>query len=334
MDVTHREHMTALFERALVVLGPDSGPLHLAAAVGTPIGRVFRDTAIVSVRAIVPLALMLLLVVPVVLRHRLPWRDEALLGVLLCIAGMTLFTVGVDIGLQRLGAQSGENLPRLYQATERTHETVILQPFDPSMVFESVAPDGSHGRYFLLEGPSGPTPVPYLPDRYDAASGAYLHVPRSRPRLPGAGGWIALLLVGLGLGFTTTLIEPAVGALGITMENVTVGVFVRRRFVVIVSAGVGAGTMAGFAMLAWSIPLAAILGPLYVVILVLTMVSSELFAGIAWDAGGATTASITVTESGTYTVTGTAANGCTNTANQASCCAITGAKSWAGRLSV
>jgi hypothetical protein len=78
------------------------------------------------------------------------------------------------------------------------------------------------------------------------------------------------------------------------MESVTVGVFPKWRLVLIVSAGVGLGTLAGFAMIVWGIPLLWILVPLYFVILVLTVVSSELFSGIAWDAGGATTASITV----------------------------------------
>lgn len=38
---THVGTLAALFERALVVLGPDSGPLHLAAAVGTPTVSLF-----------------------------------------------------------------------------------------------------------------------------------------------------------------------------------------------------------------------------------------------------------------------------------------------------
>ncbi len=78
------------------------------------------------------------------------------------------------------------------------------------------------------------------------------------------------------------------------MESVTVGVFTKWRTMLIVSAGVGVGTLAGFAMVVWGIPLLWLLVPLYFVILVFTVISSELFSGIAWDAGGATTASITV----------------------------------------
>jgi len=258
------------------------------------VGALFLETAVLAARAVVPLALFLVLIVRVVLRRRLPWPDETLLGVLLCLAGMTLFTAGLELGLLRMGEQSGESLPTLFQGAERIEDAVTIRGFDPSVVFESVAADGSRERFFLLAGPDGPTPVPFVADRWDAATGTYLHVPRSGPRIPGAGGWIALLLVGLGLGFTTTLMEPSVAALGITMENITVGVFTRGRFVAIVSGGVGLGTLAGFAMLTSGVPLIWILVPLYAAILGLTMASSELFAGMAWDAGGATTASITV----------------------------------------
>lgn len=258
------------------------------------VGTVFLETAVVAVRAVVPLALFLVLIVRVVLRRRLPWPDETLLGVLLCFAGMTLFTAGLELGLLRMGEQSGESLPKLFQSSERIEDAVTIKGFDPSVVFESIAADGSRDRFFLFAGPDGPTPVPFVAERWDAAAGTYLHVPRSGPRISGVGGWIALLLVGLGLGFTTTLMEPAVAALGITMENITVGVFPRGRFVTIVSGGVGMGTLAGFAMLTSGIPLIWILVPLYAAILGLTMASSDLFAGMAWDAGGATTASITV----------------------------------------
>lgn len=255
---------------------------------------VLKQSAQIAVWAVVPLALFLLFVVRVLLRRRLPWPDESLLGVTLCIVGMMLFTTGVEIGLKRLGDQSGKNLPVLFQPMERPEDAVTLHDFDPALVLESVERDGTRSSYFLFQGEHGPEPVPFVAERFDAASGTYLHIPRSEPRLSGAAGGIVLLLIALGLGFTVTLVEPAVAALGVTMESVTVGVFPRWRLMWVASAGVGVGTLAGFAMIVWHIPLLWILVPLYFVILVLTWISSELFAGISWDAGGATTASITV----------------------------------------
>lgn len=257
-------------------------------------GTILADTAIVSVQAVIPLVLFLVFIVRVVLRRRLPWPDETLLGVVLCLVGMTVFTAGVETGLKPLGEQSGKSLPSLFREMDRTDRTVVLRPFDLSRVIESVGPDGNARSYFLLESAQGPELVPFMPGRYDAASGAYTHIPHTEPLLPGVWGGIALLLIAMGLGFTVTLVEPAVAALGVTMESVTVGVFTKWRTMLIVSAGVGVGTLAGFAMVVWGIPLLWLLVPLYFVILVFTVISSELFSGIAWDAGGATTASITV----------------------------------------
>jgi hypothetical protein len=278
---------------------PTGGPGVVRSPEGTEsarekLGPVFWDAAIASVRAIIPLVLFMVFIVRVVLRRRLPWPDETLLGGILCLVGMTVFTTGVETGLRPLGEQSGKSLPSLFRAIERTDRAVVLRSFELSRVMESVGPDGHSQRYFLLEGGGGPELVPFQAERYDAHSGTYLHIPRTGPQFPGAYGGIALLLIALGLGFTVTLVEPAVAAMGVTMETVTVGVFTRWRLMLIVSAGVGVGTLAGFAMIVWGIPLLWMLVPLYSAILTLTMISSELFSGIAWDAGGATTASITV----------------------------------------
>jgi hypothetical protein len=246
-----------------------------------------------ALQAVLPLSIILVLIVRFVLRRKIPWPDEIVLGMFFCLAGMALFTSGVEIGLLRLGNQSGENLANLVQSTDHVEEAVLIPRFDISAVTEGIAEDGSRQSFFLYTGESGTAYVPFLPERYDEATGSYLHIPRSGPLVPGAWGWVILLLTAFGLGFTTTLVEPAVAALGITVENVTVGVVTRGKTVWIVSLGVGVGTLAGIAMLIWNISLFWILVPLYSVILILTAVSSELFTGIGWDAGGATTASIT-----------------------------------------
>ncbi len=257
------------------------------------LGSALLENARAAARAVIPLALMLVAIVVLVLRRKIPWPDQTALGLAFCMAGMTLFTAGVEIGLLRLGNQSGVNLTSLFRPIDHPEHAVVIPAFDPSMVFAAPAEGGGTQRFFMLAGAKGFAPVPYHPERLDPATGDYLHIPRSAARVPGIGGWLVLLLVAFGLGFTTTLVEPAVAALGVTLENVTVGVFPRQRMVMIVSAGVGAGTLAGFAMLLWQIPLLWINGPLYALILAFTVVSSELFTGIAWDAGGATTASIT-----------------------------------------
>lgn len=257
------------------------------------IGVVFKESAGEAARAIIPLAIMLVAIVWFVLKRKLPWPDEMLLGVFFCLIGMAVFTTGVEIGLLRLGEQTGENLTSLFQGTEHPENTIVIQNFDLSSVKNIASSDGSTQPFFPFADNGELQYVPFNPASFDESSGSYQYVPVSEPRFGGPWGFVVLLLVAFGLGFTTTLVEPAVATLGVTVENVTVGVFPRSRTVWIVSAGVGVGTLAGISMLVWNIPLLWFIGPMYFLILVLTVVSSELFTGIAWDAGGATTASIT-----------------------------------------
>jgi hypothetical protein len=246
-----------------------------------------------AVRAVLPLSVILIVIVRFVLRRKLPWPDETVLGIFLCLAGMAMFSTGVEVGLLRLGNQSGTNLANLVQPTDHLDEAVLIPAFDRTAVAEAITEDGTRQAFFLYSGESGTAYVPFHPERYDETTGSYLHIPRSGPLIPGIWGWAVLLIVAFGLGFTTTLVEPAVAALGITVENITVGVFSRGKTILIVSLGVGVGTLAGITMLVWKISLFWLLVPLYIGILILTAISSELFTGIGWDAGGATTASIT-----------------------------------------
>jgi hypothetical protein len=96
------------------------------------------------------------------------------------------------------------------------------------------------------------------------------------------------------LGFGATLAEPALNALGITVQNLTNGVFKKSTLMYAVSLGVGFGIALGITKLIFEIPLATILLPLYLFALILTFFSSEEFVNIAWDSAGVTTGPITV----------------------------------------
>ena len=108
------------------------------------------------------------------------------------------------------------------------------------------------------------------------------------PGLAVAIGFAALL----GLG--ATLAEPALLAMGITVENLTDGAFRRGLLVYTVAAGVALGTALGVAKIAFDLPLAALLLPAYGVALVMTLVSSEEYVNLAWDSAGVTTGPVTV----------------------------------------
>jgi hypothetical protein len=114
--------------------------------------------------------------------------------------------------------------------------------------------------------------------------------PLYRPTLGGAIA-IAFALV---LGFGATLAEPALNALGITVENLTSGAFRKQMLMMSVSAGVGLGIALGVLKLMLDLPLLYLLVPGYALALVLTALSSEEFVNVAWDSAGVTTGPVTV----------------------------------------
>ncbi len=96
------------------------------------------------------------------------------------------------------------------------------------------------------------------------------------------------------LGFGATLAEPALNALGMTLENLTNGAFRKSMLMYSVSTGVGFGIMLGAMKIIYNIPIAYLLVPGYLLGLVLTALSSEEFVNVAWDSAGVTTGPVTV----------------------------------------
>jgi hypothetical protein len=107
-------------------------------------------------------------------------------------------------------------------------------------------------------------------------------------------GIYVAMLFGLFLGYGATLAEPALNALGETVEKITVGAFRKKLLMHSVATGVALGIAAGVAKISFNIPLAYLLIPPYVALLGLTMISDEVFVNIAWDSAGVTTGPITV----------------------------------------
>ncbi|GAV20489.1 hypothetical protein MMIC_P1456 [Mariprofundus micogutta] len=104
---------------------------------------------------------------------------------------------------------------------------------------------------------------------------------------------IALIFAWL-LGFGATLAEPALNALGMTVENLTQGSFRKSMLMYAVSLGVGTGITLGVMKIAFDFPLAYMLIPLYLLALLLTLFSTEEYVNIAWDSAGVTTGPVTV----------------------------------------
>jgi len=107
-------------------------------------------------------------------------------------------------------------------------------------------------------------------------------------------GILIALFFAWALGLGATLAEPALNALGITVEHLTNGAFKKKTLMYAVSFGVGCGIALGVAKIVFDIQIAYLLISLYAVAIVLTYYSSEEFVNIAWDSAGVTTGPVTV----------------------------------------
>jgi len=96
------------------------------------------------------------------------------------------------------------------------------------------------------------------------------------------------------LGFGATLAEPALNALGQTVENLTNGSFSKKMLMYAVSFGVACGIATGVLKIAFDLPLGWLLIPSYSLAIVLTWLSSEEYVNVAWDSAGVTTGPVTV----------------------------------------
>ena len=96
------------------------------------------------------------------------------------------------------------------------------------------------------------------------------------------------------LGYGATLAEPALNALGDTVERITVGAFRKKLLMQSVAIGVGLGIGAGVVKMAFNIPFIWMLFPPYLLVLVLTWFAPNSFVNFGWDSAGVTTGPITV----------------------------------------
>ena len=96
------------------------------------------------------------------------------------------------------------------------------------------------------------------------------------------------------LGFGATLAEPALNALGLTVQNLTNGAFKKSMLMYSVAGGVSVGIALGIAKLIIGFDLITVLLPLYVIGVLLTIFSTEEYVNVGWDSAGVTTGPVTV----------------------------------------
>ncbi len=119
------------------------------------------------------------------LRDKLPRIDEAVLGIVFALIGMTLLSSGIKLGLAPLGDQAGRPLPQVFRNVASDEGRLLLESFDPESVLAAFNPDGSVSYFFYLQDRTGiPTPVIFDPTRFDPQTRRYEHIVE-RPPLSG-----------------------------------------------------------------------------------------------------------------------------------------------------
>jgi hypothetical protein len=111
---------------------------------------------------------------------------------------------------------------------------------------------------------------------------------------PYALGITMTMLFAFVIGYGATVAEPALNAMGITVENLTDGAFRKRLLIHAVAGGVGIGAALGVARILFDLPLSTLLIGGYTLALVLTFFSREEMVNLAWDSAGVTTGPVTV----------------------------------------
>jgi len=114
------------------------------------------------------------------------------------------------------------------------------------------------------------------------------------PLYPFALGIAVTLLFAFAIGYGATVAEPALNAMGMTVENLTDGAFRKRMLIHAVAVGVGCGAALGVARILFDLPLWVLLMGGYTIALGLTIISREEIVNLAWDSAGVTTGPVTV----------------------------------------
>lgn len=114
------------------------------------------------------------------------------------------------------------------------------------------------------------------------------------PLYPAALGIFLAAAFAWALGYAATMAEPALNALGLTVQNLTNGAFKKSMLMYAVAIGVATGIMLGVCKLIFNFNLLYILIPGYALAIILTALSTEEFVNVGWDSAGVTTGPVTV----------------------------------------
>ena len=293
-------HSKATAEQRRAVLGQDQNIADNSASQSVSTNGLYRliqQNTFLAFQAVIPLTLFLLFVLVVFLREKLPQSDEVILGIVLALVGMTFFNIGIEIGLAKLGNQVGQKLPSSFKPVALTEQETRIEDFERKWVQVATDEEGNEHPFFFLKQGNRIESIPFDRTMLDSEAKSYRYIPQKGPLFGKENdlkGILIVILFALIMGYGATLAEPALNALGLTVEEITVGVFKKNTLMQSVAFGVGVGIALGVLKIVLGIPLFWLLAPLYFFLLFLTRFSTEEFVNIGWDSAGVTTGPITV----------------------------------------
>jgi len=287
-----------------LAIGPQAGTYDgtafTVAPMSTPIDGIFTNIpqiVLQSAQAVLPLSLFMLLTILLFLREKLEYPDQVIFGIALSLVGMIFLNIGIEYGLSKLGKDLGVSLPAAVKAIEIPDAQQQIPHFASRMIQQVLGEDGTVREYLYIQKNNNIQLVPYIKENLNPETGTYHLVTVKGPIFgPNQGilGLMVLLVFGFFMGYGATMAEPALIALGKTVENITVGIFKSKSLMQAVAVGVGIGLSFGVLKLMFAIPLIWLLVPPYLLLLVLTLLSDESYVNIAWDSAGVTTGPVTV----------------------------------------
>lgn len=248
-----------------------------------------------AAQAIIPLTLFIIIVFLFFLREKFLHKDELIFGIIISILGLSLFYLGMEYGLARIGSQIGRILPSSYSTVIAVEDKKIIDNFDKSILEKAIDEKGETAPFFYKKTKDKVVTVPFEEDKYDHINMSYTYIPKRGPlfRAKSSGLFIVFLFAFI-MGYGATFAEPALNALGLKVEELTIGTVKKQNLKQAVAIGVGFGIAIGLSKILWNIPLVYLLVPSYLLLLYLTHISSEDFVNISWDSAGVTTGPVTV----------------------------------------
>jgi hypothetical protein len=251
--------------------------------------------------AVIPLALVLIVSLAIIARERILNSDVAILGLLFTVIGMFALNLGMGGGITAISSQAGHSLEQAYRQTILTGETLVVKGVEDNS-FITVPGEDEPETYIWIPGEKGPVLEKFVPSRLSGNS--YSRVPAGSSMYISFNiliRYFVILLVIFFLGFFAIFAEPTLAVTAATVEEMTIGIFRRKKLILLAAIGVGGGMVIGFARILFSnmlpsggIRLSWILVPCYGIALLLTVFAPEDFSSIAWDVAGIATGPITV----------------------------------------